>query len=79
MTGTTPGQHASDGNTGFNQTKSSGDFVGSIDQGTTSSRFLIFDTLGTPIASHQIEFEQLYPQSGWVGSFESKRYMLEWS
>lgn len=39
-------------------------FIGSIDQGTTSSRFLIFDAEGTPVASHQIEFENLYPESG---------------
>jgi glycerol kinase len=41
-------------------------FVGSIDQGTTSSRFLIFNGDGEPIASHQIEFENLYPKSGYV-------------
>ncbi|KAF1991932.1 glycerol kinase [Aulographum hederae CBS 113979] len=40
-------------------------FVGAIDQGTTSSRFLIFDKDGTPVASHQIEFKQIYPHSGW--------------
>ncbi|KAF7544462.1 hypothetical protein G7046_g9781 [Stylonectria norvegica] len=40
-------------------------FVGSIDQGTTSTRFLIFDGHGDPVVSHQIEFENLYPQSGW--------------
>jgi glycerol kinase len=40
-------------------------FVGSIDQGTTSSRFLIFNGEGEPMASHQIEFENLYPKSGW--------------
>ncbi|KAK3995886.1 FGGY family of carbohydrate kinase [Cladorrhinum sp. PSN332] len=40
-------------------------FVGSIDQGTTSSRFLIFNGEGNPVASHQIEFENLYPKSGW--------------
>ena len=39
-------------------------FIGSIDQGTTSSRFLIFDGTGTPVASHQIEFKQMYPHSG---------------
>ena len=39
-------------------------FVGSIDQGTTSSRFFIFDGTGVPVASHQIEFEQIYPRSG---------------
>ncbi|KAJ4293792.1 Glycerol kinase [Collariella sp. IMI 366227] len=40
-------------------------FVGSIDQGTTSSRFLIFNGEGDIVASHQIEFENLYPRSGW--------------
>jgi glycerol kinase len=40
-------------------------FVGSIDQGTTSSRFLIFNKQGEPVASHQIEFKQIYPQPGW--------------
>lgn len=39
-------------------------FVGSIDCGTTSSRFLIFNGDGIPVASHQIEFENLYPESG---------------
>jgi glycerol kinase len=41
-------------------------FIGSIDQGTTSSRFLIFNGDGNPVASHQIEFENLYPKSGYV-------------
>ncbi|KAI9798124.1 MAG: Glycerol kinase [Candelina submexicana] len=40
-------------------------FIGSIDQGTTSSRFFIFDGTGTPVASHQVEFKQMYPHSGW--------------
>ncbi|KAK6223779.1 glycerol kinase [Colletotrichum tabaci] len=40
-------------------------FVGSIDQGTTSTRFLIFNGLGDPVAMHQIEFENHYPRSGW--------------
>ncbi|GAB7348694.1 hypothetical protein MBLNU459_g7438t1 [Dothideomycetes sp. NU459] len=45
---------------------SSGDvFVGSIDQGTTSSRFLIFDRQGEPVAVHQEEFSQIYPHPGW--------------
>lgn len=39
-------------------------FVGSIDQGTTSSRFLVFSGEGEIVASHQIEFENLYPDSG---------------
>jgi glycerol kinase len=40
-------------------------FIGSIDQGTTSSRFIIFDGTGQPVASHQHEFRQHYPESGW--------------
>ncbi|KAK4540220.1 hypothetical protein LTR36_009718 [Oleoguttula mirabilis] len=40
-------------------------FVGSIDQGTTSSRFLIFDKAGEPVAVHQEEFSQIYPNPGW--------------
>ena len=45
-------------------------FIGSIDQGTTSSRFLIFDGTGVPVASHQIEFKQMYPQSGQADRLE---------
>jgi glycerol kinase len=41
-------------------------FVGSIDQGTTSTRFLIFNGHGEPVASHQIEFENKYPESGYA-------------
>jgi glycerol kinase len=40
-------------------------YIGSIDQGTTSTRFIIFDGLGEPVAQHQIEFAQMYPESGW--------------
>ncbi|KAI9821335.1 MAG: Glycerol kinase [Phylliscum demangeonii] len=40
-------------------------FIGAIDQGTTSSRFFIFDSTGTPVASHQVEFKQRYPHPGW--------------
>lgn len=41
-------------------------FVGSIDQGTTSTRFIIYDKLSRPVGSHQVEFTQIYPQAGWV-------------
>ncbi|WP_412550653.1 glycerol kinase GlpK [Shimia sp. MIT910701] len=37
-----------------------------IDQGTTSSRAIVFDGDIRPIASAQLEFEQHFPQSGWV-------------
>ncbi|KAL1977222.1 hypothetical protein VTN31DRAFT_81 [Thermomyces dupontii] len=40
-------------------------FIGSIDQGTTSSRFLIFNKDGEVVASHQVEFTQIYPNPGW--------------
>lgn len=40
-------------------------YIGSIDQGTTSTRFIIFDGVGQPVAQHQIESTQMYPQSGW--------------
>ena len=41
-------------------------FIGSIDQGTSSSRFIIYDKSATPIGSHHVEFTQFYPQAGWV-------------
>ncbi|SMH33457.1 glycerol kinase GlpK [Maritimibacter sp. HL-12] len=37
-----------------------------IDQGTTSSRAIAFDARMTPVAQAQREFDQIYPQSGWV-------------
>lgn len=43
-------------------------FIGSIDQGTTSTRFLIYDRSAKPIGSHQIEFTQFYPEAGYVCS-----------
>jgi glycerol kinase len=43
-------------------------YIGSIDQGTTSTRFIIFDGTGRPVAQHQIEFTQNYPHSGLVSS-----------
>lgn len=42
------------------------DFVGSVDQGTTSTRFMVFDHGGNVIAAHQLEHEQILPKAGWV-------------
>jgi len=42
------------------------DFVGAIDQGTTSTRFMIFDHAGNEVGKHQLEHEQILPQAGWV-------------
>lgn len=41
-------------------------YVGAVDQGTTSSRFIIFDHQGRIVASAQKEHEQIFPQPGWV-------------
>ncbi|MBQ3761519.1 MAG: glycerol kinase GlpK [Clostridia bacterium] len=41
-------------------------YIAALDQGTTSSRCIIFDDLGRIVASHQNEFRQIYPQPGWV-------------
>jgi len=41
-------------------------FVGAIDQGTTSSRFIVFDASGAIVTSAQKEHAQIYPQPGWV-------------
>ena len=41
-------------------------FILSLDQGTTSSRAIIFDAEGNALASAQKEFRQHYPKNGWV-------------
>uniref|UniRef100_A0A7N0TIB7 glycerol kinase n=1 Tax=Kalanchoe fedtschenkoi TaxID=63787 RepID=A0A7N0TIB7_KALFE len=41
-------------------------FVGSVDQGTTSTRYIIYNKAAKQIASHQVEFTQICPQAGWV-------------
>ena len=41
-------------------------YVGAIDQGTTSTRFIVFDQRGTTVAVDQIEHAQIMPQPGWV-------------
>jgi glycerol kinase len=42
------------------------EYVGAIDQGTTSTRFMVFDHAGTEVARHQLEHEQVLPRAGWV-------------
>ncbi len=41
-------------------------YVGALDQGTTSTRFMVFDQGGNEISRHQLEHEQILPQPGWV-------------
>ncbi|MEX0580452.1 MAG: glycerol kinase GlpK [Mycobacterium sp.] len=42
------------------------EFVASIDQGTTSTRCMIFDHNGLEVGRHQLEHEQILPRPGWV-------------
>jgi glycerol kinase len=41
-------------------------YILSLDQGTTSSRAILFDEAGAIVAVAQLEFQQFYPQAGWV-------------
>jgi len=41
-------------------------YIGAIDQGTTSTRFIVFDRSGRVISTAQQEHEQIYPHPGWV-------------
>jgi glycerol kinase len=42
------------------------EYIGALDQGTTSTRFLLFDRGGAQVAGRQLEHRQIYPQPGWV-------------
>jgi glycerol kinase len=42
------------------------DYLGALDQGTTSTRFIVFDRSGRIVSSAQEEHEQIYPRPGWV-------------
>jgi glycerol kinase len=42
------------------------DYAGALDQGTTSTRFMIFDHRGQVVGLDQKEHEQIFPQPGWV-------------
>ncbi len=41
-------------------------YIGAVDQGTTSSRFILFDRSGRIVSAAQKEHEQIYPKPGWV-------------
>jgi len=41
-------------------------YSAAVDQGTTSTRFMIFDHAGQVVGVHQMEHEQIYPKPGWV-------------
>ena len=40
--------------------------VAAVDQGTTSSRCLLFNREGEAVSAHQLEHQQIYPRPGWV-------------
>ncbi len=42
------------------------EFIAAIDQGTTSTRCMIFDHNGAEVGRHQLEHEQILPKAGWV-------------
>lgn len=41
-------------------------YIGSLDQGTSSTRFIVFDDSGKIVGQHQLEHTQILPQAGWV-------------
>jgi glycerol kinase len=41
-------------------------YLGALDQGTTSTRFMVFDTAGREVARRQLEHRQILPRPGWV-------------
>ena len=41
-------------------------FIAAVDQGTTSTRCILFNHSGQIVSSHQLEHEQIYPKPGWV-------------
>ncbi|MDR9450101.1 MAG: glycerol kinase GlpK [Acidimicrobiia bacterium] len=41
-------------------------YVGALDQGTTSTRFMVFDRHGEVVCSYQDEHRQIFPKPGWV-------------
>ena len=41
-------------------------FIVAIDQGTTSTRSILFDLKGNPLFISQKEFKQFFPNNGWV-------------
>jgi glycerol kinase len=50
-------------------------YILALDQGTTSSRAILFNQNGQPIAVAQKEFTQIYPHAGWVE--HNRRYLRQ--
>ncbi|GAI46505.1 unnamed protein product, partial [marine sediment metagenome] len=41
-------------------------YIAAVDQGTTSTRFMVFGHEGKVVSVHQLEHQQIYPHVGWV-------------
>lgn len=50
-------------------------YVAALDQGTTSTRFIVFDRQGAIVAQAQREHQQIFPQPGWVEHDAEEIYM----
>jgi glycerol kinase len=48
------------------------EFIGAIAQGTTSTRFMVFDGAGRVIGTDQKEHRQYYPSPGWSSTIPSR-------
>jgi glycerol kinase len=53
------------------------DYILALDQGTTSSRSIVFDANGTPVATAQREFTQHFPRPGWVEHDANEIWMTQ--
>ena len=47
-------------------------YILSIDQGTTSSRAILFNKAGENVAQGQLEHEQIFPKAGWSSTTQPK-------
>ncbi len=53
-------------------------YILALDQGTTSSRAILFNDAGLPVATGQQEFRQIYPQPGWVEHDPEEIWQSQW-
>ncbi len=54
-------------------------YILALDQGTTSSRAIVFDGTGKPVATHAQEFRQIFPEAGWVEHDAREIWQSQWS
>ena len=53
-------------------------YILALDQGTTSSRAIVFDDTGAVVSSAQAEFAQVYPAEGWSNTIRSRYTRRKW-